>query len=229
MADINHKTILAIETATPVCSVALRTSAGRVIEKRTEGKGVHSEKTFLFIKELLDRSEIKVTDLDQILFSNGPGSYTGLRIGAAAIKGLLFGRSVSLLTYPTLLSFAAGVLPKKNSGTIHCVIDARREHLYWQKVEKDGKVIGSPQIIEISVLEDQIESGDVFIGTGWDRLTITGGEKVRFTGTEGISAVNLLRAYDHKLLKKHFSEADPEQFEPDYLTMSQINNSFIQG
>jgi tRNA threonylcarbamoyladenosine biosynthesis protein TsaB len=229
MADLNNKTILAIETATPVCSVALRTSAGRLTEKRTEGKGVHSERTFLFIKELLDRSEIKVSDLDQVLFSNGPGSYTGLRIGAAAIKGLLFGRSVSLLTCPTLLSFAAGILPQKNSGSIHCVIDARREHLYWQNVKKNGDVIGSPQIVEISALEQMVEPGDVFVGTGWERLTIADKKKIGFIGSEGISAVNLIKAYNHKLLKKHFSVADPEHFEPDYLTMSQINNSPIQG
>jgi tRNA threonylcarbamoyladenosine biosynthesis protein TsaB len=230
MKTLNKSSVLlAIETATPVCSVALRNSDGRIVEKRIEGKGVHSERTFLFIKELFDRSGITVSGLDAILFSNGPGSYTGLRIGAAAVKGLLFGRDVEFFTYPTLLSFAAAVLVKNEAGTIHSVIDARREHLYWQSVVSGGGVIGDPQVIELSDLKEKIEAGDTIVGTGWERLEIDPQKKVTCIGSEGISAVNLIHAFDDKSGKRYFVKEDPKSFVPEYLTMSQINNSVIEG
>src|SRR6056297_488404 len=84
--------ILSIETSTPVCSVALKATERGVWEKRTEGRGVHSERLFTFTGELLERSGAGISDLDAILFSGGPGSYTGLRIGASAIKGFLWER-----------------------------------------------------------------------------------------------------------------------------------------
>lgn len=224
-----NSVILAIETATAVCSVALRKSDGRIVEKRIEGQGVHSERTFLFIKELFERAGITVSGLDAVLFSNGPGSYTGLRIGAAAVKGLLFGRDVEFFTYPTLLSFAAAVSVNGGAGTIHSVIDARREHLYWQSVESGGDVVGDPQVIELSELKEKITEGDTVIGTGWERLELDPQKKVTCIGSEGISAANLIHAFDDETGKRYFVKEDPESFVPEYLTMSQINNSVIQG
>ncbi len=220
--------ILAIETSTPVCSVALRGKNGRITEKRAEGRGVHSEKTFLFIKELFDRENAAVQDLEALLYSNGPGSYTGLRIGAAAIKGLLFERDVPLFTFPTLLSFAAGVEQGRHSERIHSVIDARRQHLYWQQCNADFSNITEPEVIEISRFEELILKEDVLVGTGWDRMSSEALDGVATIGTQGISAVNLIRAYVNPGLKKYFKKEDPVLFEPDYLTLSQINNSPIR-
>jgi tRNA threonylcarbamoyladenosine biosynthesis protein TsaB len=138
--------ILAIETSTPVCSVALQNSAGRILEKRIEGRGVHSDHTFLFAEELMERADTSISGLEAVLFSNGPGSYTGLRIGAAAIKGLLFGREIPLFTFPTLLAFAAGAMGRQSSGTIHAVIDARRNHLYYQSVGIRQLDISEPEV-----------------------------------------------------------------------------------
>src|SRR5690625_460700 len=77
--------IIAIETATSVCSVAAGKNGKTILEKRVEGKGVHSTYTFSFLKEILERYQYRVEDLEAILFSNGPGSYTGLRIGAGTV------------------------------------------------------------------------------------------------------------------------------------------------
>jgi tRNA threonylcarbamoyl adenosine modification protein YeaZ len=125
--------ILAIETSTPVCSVALSSTGRRAWEKRIEGRGVHSERLFTFTDELLKRAGVEMSELDAILFSRGPGSYTGLRIGASAIKGFLYGRDVPLYTFPTLFSFAAGLELTSKPCEIFSVIDARRSHLYIQK------------------------------------------------------------------------------------------------
>lgn len=229
MSQHKADNILAIETSTPVCSVALQSANGRVTEKRIEGQGVHSEKTFLFIQELLERAKLTVSDLDCVLFSNGPGSYTGLRIGAAAIKGLLFRKEVPLFTFPTLLSFAAGVLEMKEQNSVHAVIDARREHLYWQKVDDDGRTVSEAQIIEIKELEKLLVKGDILVGTGWERLSFDEKNHFQCIGTVGISAVHLIKAYRHENLQKHFEKVNVETFEPNYITMSQVNNSRIRG
>ncbi len=223
--------LLAIETSTAVCSIALQTGDGRVKEKRIEGRGVHSEYTVLFIEELLDRAGLQVDDLDAVLFSNGPGSYTGLRIGASVIKGLLFGKSVPLYTYPTLISFAGQQLQRDASITVHAVIDARRNHLYYQQIKKNEEnlVISDPAVLELEQIENKISGADIVIGTGWNRLNFPDKETVRRIGLEGVSAVNLIWSWNYEGLKVHYEEAEVELFEPEYLTMSQINNSPIKG
>jgi len=223
--------LLAIETSTAVCSVALQTGDGRVKEKRIEGRGVHSEYTVLFIDELLDRAGLQGDDLDSVLFSNGPGSYTGLRIGASVIKGLLFGKNVPLFTYPTLISFAGTQLQLNSHCTVHSVIDARRNHLYYQHVKKSGEFldISDPDIIELEQITPKISEGDIVIGTGWNRLDFKDREKVRWIGLEGISAVNLVHSWNYERLKDYYKEEDVELFEPEYLSMSQLNNSPMKG
>ncbi|PWN06074.1 tRNA (adenosine(37)-N6)-threonylcarbamoyltransferase complex dimerization subunit type 1 TsaB [Rhodohalobacter mucosus] len=226
-----YKYILAIETATPVCSVALRKPDGRMIEKRVEGTGVHSEKTFMFIRELMESAGIGAQDLDAVLFSNGPGSYTGLRIGAAAVKGLLFGTKISLYLFPTLLSYAVRALPDDGnaSQTIHAVINARRNHLYIQKAGADLEKIGKPAVSELEQIKKELNEGDILIGTGWDRLNLEPNDKIGTIGTEGISATSLIKAFGNDRLKDYFEKAEPKSFEPHYLTLSQVNNSRIQG
>lgn len=227
MKKDNMNTVLAIETSTPVCSVALRSSNGRVTEKRIEGRGVHSEKTFLFIQELLERAEVDVADLDAVLFSNGPGSYTGLRIGAAAIKGLLYGSDVELYLYPTLLSFASPIIREKKYETVFAVIDARREHLYAQQIDNYGATVSEPEILKLSELESRIKENSAIVGTGWDRLSLPDKKNLKLMGSNWISAVSLITAFFDEDLRKHFKKADKENFEPDYLNMAQINNSYI--
>jgi len=221
--------ILAIETSTPVCSVALGKGRRSIVEKRIEGKSVHSERTFEFIKELLDRHSLKIADLEAVLFSNGPGSYTGLRIGASAIKGLLFQQDVPLYTLPTLLSFAIPFLAE-NPPAVHSVIDARRQHLYHQKVKMSldhGIEISDANVVEIKKLQDKIKKGDVVVGTGWERLNIENRENMTWHGTEVISAKNLVLGWNHPELRKRFKQEDVESFEPEYLTLSQVNDTDV--
>src|SRR5690554_10156 len=106
--------IISIETSTTVCSVAAGKNGKTLLEKRIEGRGVHSSYLFIFLNEILERFQYRTEDLEAILFSNGPGSYTGLRIGASAIKGFLFGTSVPLYLCSTLTAISVPHL--KNRG-----------------------------------------------------------------------------------------------------------------
>lgn len=220
--------ILAIETSTPVCSVALMASARGAWEKRIEGRGVHSERLFTFTDELLDRAGAGIADLDAILFSRGPGSYTGLRIGASAIKGFLYGRDIPLYTFPTLLSFAAGLKLDSKPRDVFAVIDARRTHLYAQRFRWIGSKLTSESdasVKELSAIKKELTDESVIVGTGWNRLDLEQDSKIETHGTEAISATNLITAWKNKDLKPHFKREDPKLFDPDYLELAQINNS----
>lgn len=222
--------ILAIETATPVCSVALQRNNRLVWEKRIEGNGVHSERLFTFTEELLERASIKIKDLDAILFSRGPGSYTGLRIGAAAVKGFLYGRDVPLYTFPTLVSFAAGLQLDKKYHDIFSVIDARRKHLYIQRLHSDGghiKIDSLPEVEEISKIEGDLTNKTILVGTGWERINLENHDHDKRFGKEAVSAKNLINAWNSTSLKDYFEQNNPKTFEPEYLELAQINNSKI--
>ncbi len=222
--------ILAIETSTPVCSVALQTDSRRTWEKRIEGRGVHSERLFTFTEELLDRASIKIENLDAILFSGGPGSYTGLRIGASAIKGFLYGRDVPFYTCPTLLSFAAGLQLDSTPKQIFSLIDARRTHLYVQQLKWDGvnlTIKSQPAVEELSAIEEKLTSNTILVGTGWNRLNLEKWDQIQAFGTEAVSAKNLITAWNHPKLKDYFIKEDPQTYEPDYLELAQVNNSGV--
>lgn len=218
--------ILAIETATPICSVAISTTAGVIHEERIKGSGVHSDHTFLFIQKLMDEYSIRTGDLKAVLFSRGPGSYTGLRIGASAIKGLLFHQEVPLYSLSSLTSFAAPFLMKEPQ-TVHAVIDARREHLYYQKIVKrsvNELQISEECISKITDIESQIKSGDIVTGTGLHRINYPHKTEVTWADEEVISAKNLIVAWNDATLHPLFKERSVELFEPEYLTMLQLNS-----
>ena len=129
-------TILCIETTTTNCSVALSID-GIVVSLKEENdkKYSHAEKLHLFIEEVLVKSEITKDKLDAIAVSKGPGSYTGLRIGVSAAKGLCFALEIPLISIPTLEALAYQV--KNTDGIIVPMLDARRLEVYSAVFSKD--------------------------------------------------------------------------------------------
>lgn len=217
--------ILALETATKVCSVAFSDSHGSVFEKRVEQRGTHSEQLFLFVEALQKEHGFAVPDLEAVLVSEGPGSYTGLRISASAVKGLLFQTNVPLYGINTLASFATGVMEENASAKIiHSIIDARRVHLYHQKFTADEGKLGSDdevEVIPIKALEAMVRKGDTITGTGMDRIDKTVRRKAHSFGIERITAKSLISAYKNEQ-EQFIRKIDPEIFEPKYYTSSQV-------
>ena len=121
--------ILNIETATKNCSVSISKDGETVLCKEIAELGYsHAEKLHVFIEELLIETNLKYTDLNAIAVSQGPGSYTGLRIGISAAKGLCYALDIPLIALDTLAVLAAQV--RIEEGLIIPMIDARRMEVY---------------------------------------------------------------------------------------------------
>lgn len=121
--------ILAIETATKNCSVALSKDGVTLLCKEIAEEGYsHAERLHVFIEQLLSELELSYKDLSAIAVSQGPGSYTGLRIGVSAAKGLCFALDIPLIAIDTMASLASQV--NVQDGFIVPMIDARRMEVY---------------------------------------------------------------------------------------------------
>lgn len=121
--------ILNLETATKNCSVAVAND-GQVLAFRemAEQGYSHAEKLHVFIEEVLKEANLQFKDLDAIAVGQGPGSYTGLRIGVSAAKGLAFALGIPLMAIDTLAVLAAQA--NISDGLIVPVLDARRMEVY---------------------------------------------------------------------------------------------------
>ncbi|MFY0699136.1 MAG: tRNA (adenosine(37)-N6)-threonylcarbamoyltransferase complex dimerization subunit type 1 TsaB [Balneola sp.] len=219
------KKILAYETSTNICSVAFQNAEGEVFEKRIQGRSVHSDNLFLFTQQLMKEHDFKIEDLNAVLVSNGPGSYTGLRIAASAIKGIMFGKDVNLFACNTLASFAMAT--ESSSEAIHSIIDARRNHVYHQtfKLNEELEIISEAKVTELSDLEEQIESGDTLIGTGIDRISKKALENVQIFDDSFISAKSLIRLFHLKNQTDFCIKTHPEELNSNYISSSQVNNT----
>ncbi|EJL64188.1 tRNA (adenosine(37)-N6)-threonylcarbamoyltransferase complex dimerization subunit type 1 TsaB [Flavobacterium sp. CF136] len=121
--------ILNIETATKNCSVAIAKNGETVLCKEIAEEGYsHAEKLHIFIEEVIAEAGISVHDLAAVAVSQGPGSYTGLRIGVSAAKGLCFALNIPLIAVDTLKTLASQV--KVSDGKIIPMLDARRMEVY---------------------------------------------------------------------------------------------------
>jgi len=121
--------ILNIETATRNCSVSISENGATLFCKEIAEQGYsHAERLHVFIAEILNETQLQFSVLSAVAVSQGPGSYTGLRIGVSAAKGLCYALGIPLIAIDTLEVLAAKV--KIENGIIIPMIDARRMEVY---------------------------------------------------------------------------------------------------
>lgn len=123
--------ILNVETATKNCSVGVAKNGQTLaVVEAAADQYIHSEKLHQFIKQCLEKASVSFADLDAIAVSNGPGSYTGLRIGVSAAKGLCYALNIPLIALNTN-DVLANAAPLNTMQThLLTVIDARRNEVF---------------------------------------------------------------------------------------------------
>jgi tRNA threonylcarbamoyladenosine biosynthesis protein TsaB len=124
-------TLLGIETATAVCAAALVGERGTMAERRVVETHIHSEKLLTLVQEVCAEARIGLDRLDAVAVSIGPGSFTGLRIGLSAAKGLCYALRRPLIAVPTFDAIALHLLSREIAWQdITICIDARQGDFY---------------------------------------------------------------------------------------------------
>jgi len=131
--------ILAIETSEKNCGVCLYFNSEKYFEFSFRLKNAHSEKIFELVEKVFDVSGTNINDAGCIAVSSGPGSFTGLRIGMAAAKGLAFGSSLSLASVPTFEALALQLCDLLSDGTQFSIANnVNSEEIYFAKFQIKG-------------------------------------------------------------------------------------------
>src|SRR5437899_7291144 len=140
--------ILAIDTALDACAAAvLDTGRAEIIasETLTMTRG-HAEAVMPLIARVMDGAETEFAALDRIAVTTGPGSFTGLRVGISAARGIALAAGKPALGLTTLSGFAAPLIAADDSKSVVAVIDARHDHVYLQIFGPGGRTLVAPRI-----------------------------------------------------------------------------------
>lgn len=213
---MEHPVILMMETSTEWCSVAISSGEKIIARRITETGKQHASLLAPFVDEALKEAGLKASECDAVAVSEGPGSYTGLRVGVSTAKGLCFGAGIPLLAVGTLK-----VLAMQGAGKADFIvpmIDARRMEVYCAVFTGDGtqKSDTEAKILDASSFSDLLETGKVlFIGDGAAKFSqVCNHPNAIFEQCCPVADAMLLPALE-EYKKKEFK--DIAYFEPFYL------------
>lgn len=147
--------ILAIDTAGVDCSAAIYdASKQRALSLVTDriGKG-HAERLMAMIEEALRSAELILPSIDRVAVTIGPGSFTGIRVGVAAARGLGLALDVDVVGVSTLQALAMKHLDGDASRPVVAAMDAKRQEIYAQAFDRQGLPLGQPQSLSLSELK----------------------------------------------------------------------------
>lgn len=175
--------ILALDTATEACSVALLYQ-GEVTHKFEINPRGHTQRILPLVDELLQQSGIALQQLDALAFGRGPGSFTGVRIGCGIAQGLAFGAELPVLPISNLVAMAQAAHTKSGAIQVLPAIDARMSEIYfsqlkaeiihvngdslidWQPVIEEQVI--SPELAKERLVAQNLQSDWLTVGTGWE-------------------------------------------------------------
>jgi tRNA threonylcarbamoyladenosine biosynthesis protein TsaB len=144
--------ILAIDTALEACAAGvLDTDAGKLIAQESQAmKRGHAEALMPLIGRVMQQSRLSFSALDRIAVTTGPGSFTGLRVGLSAARGIALAAHKPAVGVTTLTAYAAPEVSEDGEYPIIAAIDARHDHVYFQVVGGDGTSLIAPQVAPIA-------------------------------------------------------------------------------
>ncbi|MDY1038251.1 tRNA (adenosine(37)-N6)-threonylcarbamoyltransferase complex dimerization subunit type 1 TsaB [Lelliottia sp. CFBP8978] len=165
--------ILAIDTATEACSVALWDN-GNLFAHFEECPREHTQRILPLVKEILHQGNTTLTELDALAFGRGPGSFTGVRIGIGIAQGLALGANLPMIGVSTLATMAQGAWRNTGATRVLAAIDARMGEVYWAEYTRDEQGIWHGEETESVLKPDAVAerlkhlSGEwATVGTGW--------------------------------------------------------------
>lgn len=166
--------ILALDTATENCSVALLAN-DKVYVRSEVAPRDHTKKILPMVDEVLKEAGLTLAELDALAFGRGPGSFTGVRIGIGIAQGLAFGADLPMVGISTLEAMAQGSYRVHGAEQVACAIDARMSEVYWGRYVRqedgtwscyDAECVVPPARLAEQCPSDQFEW--CMAGTGWE-------------------------------------------------------------
>jgi len=217
--------ILAIDTATEACSVALY-NQGETLAHFELCAREHTQRILPMVQQILAEAGLSLTQLDALAFGRGPGSFTGVRIGIGMAQGLSLGAQLPLLPVSTLQTMAQGAYRLTGADNVLAAIDARMGEVYWGEFSRNAQGVWSGEETEKVIKPEQLlaraaELSGRFatVGTGWETYPHLLGESP------------VAELFDGKMLLPHAEDmlplalqlwgngirVNPEEAEPTYL------------
>jgi tRNA threonylcarbamoyladenosine biosynthesis protein TsaB len=143
--------ILAIDTALDACAAAvLDTGAGQLIAQESQPmKRGHAEALMPLIARIIKASGIAFAVLDRVAVTTGPGSFTGLRVGLSAARGIALAANKPVVGVTTLTAYAAPVVSRNDEQPVIAAIDARHDQVYFQVVSGNGSSLIRPRVAPV--------------------------------------------------------------------------------
>lgn len=225
--------ILSVESATSAASVALIKDDCLLSEYTLNYKKQHSVLLMTLIDELLKVNDLTIKDVDGFVVSKGPGSFTGLRIGMATVKGLCMGSKKPLISVSTLDGLAFNEL--NFSGIICPIMDALRDNVYTCFYKNiDGKLEKLIDYSHFSISElieklTELNEPVIFVGDGIEKHRVyleDNMRNIRFSsGSNSFAKASSLGEVGLQLLKAGFSD-DLNGVSPIYLRKSQAEREY---
>src|SRR3977135_1999574 len=144
--------ILAIDTALDACAAGvLDTDAGKMIARESLPiKRGHAEALMPLIERVIKESGIGFAGLDRIAVTTGPGSFTGLRVGLSAARGIALAADKPVVGVTTLTAYAAPIVNEGGEHPVISALDARHDHVYLQVVAGNGSSLLWPRVAPIA-------------------------------------------------------------------------------
>lgn len=220
--------ILNIESSTEICSVCLSAGDGIVCAEETAEPNRHSEWLTVMIQQCLQNAGVSLRELKAVAISEGPGSYTSLRVGASVAKGICYALDIPMIAVDTLESLAVAALAAEPGADLYYpMIDARRMEVYTAPFDNAGRKIGrtSALVIDENSFKDEFEADKrvVFCGNGAPKTREAISNKQAVFLEIRCSARHLASLSNNKYSASEFIR--PDTFEPFYFKSPNITVS----
>ncbi|HRO07605.1 MAG TPA: tRNA (adenosine(37)-N6)-threonylcarbamoyltransferase complex dimerization subunit type 1 TsaB [Saprospiraceae bacterium] len=220
--------ILNVETSTDVCSVAIAIDGKTIALQESFSPNSHTEKLTLLIQSCLKEANMTLQELDAVSVSDGPGSYTSLRIGAATVKAMCYALDKPLISVDSLTILASGISPNilNPEDIIISMIDARRNEVYASVFDFQSKKLSdiAPVILDENPFEHLSGAHIIYIcGNGAEKYyNQYNNSAICLQHT--FTSARFMETITYKLFQNNQFES-VAYFSPDYIKSPNITKS----
>ena len=217
---------LCIDTSSKNCSVAVFENSKLIsLKEKKFDRPSHSEKVNVFVDILLKEKKISFSDFDFFAIGNGPGSFTGLRIGAATVKAFCFANKKPLVSVSSMKIMSEQAIRTNNDFDFYCAaVDARGNEIYYSQFDKKNNIITDTRLISVEQIKSIINKKQkyIFFGDAVDKVrSFVSQKKNKFLEEIYPSASDMGAIAYEKFKNKNFEIL--ENFEPNYIKSFIVN------